>query len=104
MRMFNITTTGITTLIKKINSRKDIRKISKNIHKITISNNSPSNPATVSVQIWDGSSIGYNIIGTMVIPNGTVLVLKDNLSYDFNSFDLRMEVTGTSPVLDVIIT
>ena len=39
----------------------------------------------------------------MTIPNGVVLVLDDNLSFDRTTYNLRMEVSGTSPILDVII-
>ena len=42
-------------------------------------------------------------IGNMTIPNGVVLVLDDNLSFDRTTYNLRMEVSGTSPILDVII-
>ena len=94
----NITSTGITTLITKGNSAQ-----SGTINKITISNNSSSNSAVVSLQLWDGSSVGYNFIGNMTIPNGVVLVLDDNLSFDRTIYNLRMEVSGTSPILDVII-
>ena len=94
----NITSKGITTLITKGNSAQ-----SGTINKITISNNSPSNSAIVSVQLWDGTSVGYNICGNVTIPNGAVLVLDDNISFNNYSYNLRMEVTGTSPVLDVII-
>ena len=96
-RYTNVGSTGITTLITKGS------RVSGNISKITISNNSTSNPATVSVQLWDGTSVGYNIVGNMVIPAGAVLVLTDNISFNSNVFNLRMEVTGTSPILDVII-
>ena len=98
----NITSTGITTLITKENKRTGTGP-SGNISKITISNNSTSNPATISVQLWDGSSVCYNIVGNMVIPNGVTLVLEDNLKFDKSLYNLRMEVSGTSPVLDVII-
>ena len=93
----NISSTGITTLITKGSSPGG------DISKITISNNSASNPATVSVQLWDGTSVGYNICGNVIIPAGTVLVLEDNLSFSNRLYNLRMEVSGTSPVLDVII-
>ena len=93
----NITSTGITTLMTKESSKRG------NINKITISNNSSSNSAVVSLQLWDGSSVGYNFIGNMTIPNGVVLVLDDNLSFDRTTYNLRMEVSGTSPILDVII-
>tara|TARA_R110002012_G_scaffold149567_3_gene308603 strand:- start:261 stop:572 length:312 start_codon:yes stop_codon:yes gene_type:complete len=93
----NITSTGITTLITKSGPVTGV------IEKMTISNNSTSNPATVSVQFWDGSSVGYNVCGNVVIPAGTVLVLEDNLRFSSQLYNLRMEVSGTSPVLDVII-
>jgi len=93
----NISSTGITTLITKGGNIPGV------IEKMTISNNSTSNPATISVQLWDGTSVGYNICGNVVIPAGTVLVLEDNLRFSHRSYNLRMEVSGTSPVLDVII-
>ena len=93
----NITSTGITTLMAK-NSAGRVT-----INKITISNNSSSNSAVVSLQLWDGSSVGYNFIGNMTIPNGVVLVLDDNLSFDGSVYSLKMYSTGTSPALTVII-
>tara|TARA_Y100000592_G_scaffold57050_1_gene89384 strand:+ start:5206 stop:5535 length:330 start_codon:yes stop_codon:yes gene_type:complete len=103
----NITSAGIITLITK--ESKNTNRIgsstgyTSDIEKITISNNSTSNPATVSLQLWDGTSVGYNFIGNMVIPSGVTLVLEDNLSFDKSQYNLRMEVSGTSPILDVII-
>tara|TARA_B100001250_G_scaffold291714_1_gene253373 strand:- start:250 stop:573 length:324 start_codon:yes stop_codon:yes gene_type:complete len=97
----NITAAGITTLIAKKTSPRS--GISGNISKITISNNSTSNPATVSVQVWDGSSVGYNICGNVEVPAGVVLVLEDNVAFSSGKFELRMETSGTSPILDVII-
>ena len=94
----NIGSAGITTLITKGGVINGV------IEKITISNNSASNPATVSVQLWDGTSVGYNICGNVVVPAGAVLVLEDNVRFSHSVYNLRMEVSGTSPVLDVIIT
>ena len=96
-RYKNITSGTSTTLIEKGSAHNG------GIDKITISNNSSSNSAVVSLQLWDGSSVGYNFIGNMTIPNGVVLVLDDNLSFDRTTYNLRMEVSGTSPILDVII-
>tara|TARA_R100000152_G_C6690036_1_gene121857 strand:- start:33 stop:341 length:309 start_codon:yes stop_codon:yes gene_type:complete len=96
----NITSEGIVTLIPKATSNPGRTGM---IKKITISNNSTSNAAIVSVQIFDGSSTGYNYIGNMTIPAGVTLVLDDNVSFDSYLYLLRMEVTGTSPILDVII-
>ena len=93
----NITSTGITTLITKGAA------ISGSIEKILISNNSASNAAVVSVQLWDGTSVGYNIIGNTTIPAGVSLVLEDNVKFQSKSWNLRMEVSGTRPVLDVTI-
>ena len=98
----NITTGTTTTLIAK-ESKRTGTGYTSDIEKITISNNSTSNPATVSLQLWDGTSVGYNFIGNMVIPSGVTLVLEDNLSFDKSQYNLRMEVSGTSPILDVII-
>lgn len=93
----NITSTGITTLITKGGTLRG------SIEKILISNNSASNNAVVSLQLWDGTSVGYNIIGNTTIPAGVSLVLEDNIKFSEISWNLRMEVSGTSPVLDVII-
>ena len=98
MRLYKeITSAGITTLIPKSNH------IEGSIKTITISNNSTSNAATVSLQLWDGTSVGHNIIGNMVIPAGVVLVLNDNLSFSPKQWNLRTEVSGTSPTLSIII-
>ena len=92
-----IGSTGITTLITKNST------IVGSIRKITISNNSASNAAVVSLQLWDGTSVGHNIIGNLTIPAGVTLVLNDNLSFEVRDWNLRMEVSGTSPVLSIII-
>jgi hypothetical protein len=97
----NITTTGITTLIPKSPRRKNAA--SGGVNKITFSNNSASNEATISLQIWDGTSVGYNIFGNLKLPAGVTLVVDDNLSFDTSAYSLRVEVTGTSPLIDVII-
>jgi len=100
-RYKNITSTGITTLIQKSPRRRG--NSSGGINKITFSNNSTSNEATISLQLWDGTSIGYNIFGNLKLPAGVTLVVDDNLSFDTSAYSLRMEVTGTSPLIDVII-
>ena len=88
---------GIETLITKS------ERHSGNINSISISNNSASNAATVSLQLWDGTSVGHNIIGNMVIPAGVVLLLDHNLSFNARFWNLRTEVSGTSPTLSIII-
>ena len=98
----NITSAGTTTLIPK-GSAISSSRFSNSISTITISNKSASNEATVSLQFWDGTSVGYNIIGNMKIPAGVTLVLNDNLGFDSQEFNLRVEVSGTSPTLDIII-
>ena len=102
----NITSEGITTLIARENKRTGTGPKST-IDKILISNNSSSNATIISLQLWDGTSVGYNIIGNVTMPAGTALVLEDNLSFDKNRYNLRMETTGvpggTAPVIDVII-
>ena len=92
-----ITSAGIETLITKN------EKSSGNVSSISISNNSTSNAATVSLQLWDGTSVGHNIIGNMVIPAGVVLLLDNNLSFNAKYWNLRTEVSGTSPTLSIII-
>ena len=92
----NITTSGsATTLIEKGSL------ISGNISKIIISNNS-DNPATIIVDLFDGSTVFY-ICKNVIIPKGVVLVLEDNLSFNSSRFNLRIYNTGTSPTLSIII-
>ena len=92
----NITTSGSSTvLIAKSN------KSGGAIKKINISNNS-SNPATVIVDLYDGTTVFY-ICKNVIIPTGAVLVLEDNVSFDIKKYNLRIYNTGTGPDLTVTI-
>ena len=95
----NITTATSTILIPKTkadggNDRK--------INKITVANNS-SNVATVSVCVDPVTASPFYFIKNVKIPTGATLVLDDSLSFNSNTYKLRIDNTGTSPDLTVII-
>ena len=97
----NITAEGVTTIVSKnqYQNKGDVV-----FDTINISNNSPTNSVTISLQLWDGDSTGYNIIGNVRIPAGTALMLNDGLKFNNRIYNLRTETTGTSPIVDIIIS
>ena len=74
----------------------------RKINKMTIANNS-SNAATVSVCIDPVTASPFYFIKNVVIPSGVTLVLDDSLSFNSNTYKLRIDNTGTSPSLTVIV-
>ena len=95
----NITTSdqAVTLIDKNSNFGR-----SQTLKKITISNNS-DNPATIIVDLFDGSSTQFYICKNVIIPKGVVLVLEDNLSFKIQNFNLRIYNTGSSPDLTIMI-
>jgi len=96
----NITTSDqAVTLINKNSNNQ----LSRKLKKITISNNS-DNPATVIVDLFDGSSTQFYICKNIIIPKGVILVLEDNLVFKTENFNLRIYNTGSSPDLTIMIS
>ena len=95
----NITTSpATTTLITKGASNGG------NIKKITIANFSDNTAdATVNLFLNDGSATDLYFCKNVAIPKGATLVLDDSLSFNSNTYKLRIDNTGTSPDLTVII-
>ena len=62
-----------------------------------------SNSTDWSASTAFGSDWADDVDKIVTIPAGVTLVLTDNLAFDKTKYNLRMEVTGTSPTLDVII-
>ena len=91
----NISSATSTILIAKGSSGGAVKKI-------TIANNSV-NAATVSVGLDPVTSGLFYFIKSVIIPNGATLVLNDNLSFDVSLYNLRIDNTGTSPSLTVMI-
>jgi hypothetical protein len=96
----NITTSdqAVTLIEKNSNSQ-----LSRKLKKITISNNS-DNPATVIVDLFDGSSTVFYICKNIIIPKGVILVLEDNLVFKTENFNLRIYNTGSNPDLTIMIS
>tara|TARA_X000001388_G_scaffold23862_1_gene16379 strand:+ start:282 stop:602 length:321 start_codon:yes stop_codon:yes gene_type:complete len=100
----NLTSATTHDLISKNKKGGDIQKIS-------ITNYSGSNAATVSIFIedaaasesTDASNNKYYFISTLVIPVGTSFVLEDVLSFNTSIYHLRALIAGTSPLISVII-
>ena len=94
----NITSETTTTLIEKGEDA------SGKISKITICNNSVNSATSVHVNLWDGSSSDlFHFCRNVTIPSGATLVLEDNISFNSNTYKLRISNAGTAPDLTVII-
>ena len=94
-----ITSATTTTLITKDGT------FSGNIQKITICNNSANAATSISVHFWSGT-VGHPVhplVHNVTIPSGATLVLEDNVSFNSNSFNLRITTAGTSPNISVIL-
>ena len=92
----NISSATTTTLITKGGG------VNGSISKITIANHDDSDSNTVQLHLYDGSSITYVIVET-IIPARATLVLEDNVSFNSNSINLRITTAGTSPNIPVIL-
>jgi len=94
----NIASSGTaTTLITKGS------EVSGSIRKITISNNGPS-PATIRLYLHNGDSTIFYICKDMIIPNGAILVLDDNLAFDSSVYNLKIELNNQYGTEDLTIT
>jgi len=62
-------------------------------------------PATVTVWIrgTESPNLALFIIKNIVIPSAAVLDLDDNISFNINSYDLRLANSGTDPKLTIRI-
>jgi hypothetical protein len=73
-----------------------------NLSKISIANTSNSHKAIVDVYLDDGTEHFY-FIKHGTIDEGTSLILVDCLAFDRNRFDLKIDNTGNSAAVSVII-
>ena len=73
-----------------------------NLSKISIANKSSSHKAIVDVYLDDGIDQFY-FIRHGTIDEGTSLILEDCLAFDRNRFDLKIDNTGNSAAVSVII-
>jgi hypothetical protein len=87
--------TSSATLIEK-GSNKGI------INSITISNGNASNEVTIGLYYNEGSTKTY-VIENCYIPVGASLILDKDLSFDNRILDLKIDISGTSPDVSVII-
>tara|TARA_R100000664_G_C2636310_1_gene63444 strand:- start:151 stop:465 length:315 start_codon:yes stop_codon:yes gene_type:complete len=97
----SITTADTHELIAK---SETIRTGSSSITTISICNES-ANAATVSLALDPVTASPFYIIKNVVIPSGVTLVLDNAaiLRFDSRYYKLRIENSGTSPDLTVII-
>jgi hypothetical protein len=95
MILYNITTETTTTLILKNSATGG------SIGSVVVSNNSTED-ATVSVYI-DDDTTQYYFIKNIVIPTAVAFVLEDLMSFDDKLYSLKLDNTGTSPDLSVMI-
>ncbi len=87
--------TSSSTLIEKGSGRSKINSI-------TISNGNSSNEVTVGLYYNEVSTKTY-IIENCYIPVGASLILDKDLSFDNSILDLKIDISGTSPDVSVII-
>tara|TARA_R100001086_G_scaffold198196_2_gene114544 strand:- start:149 stop:439 length:291 start_codon:yes stop_codon:yes gene_type:complete len=87
--------TSSATLIEK-GSNKGI------INSITISNGNASNEVTIGLYYNEGTTKTY-VIENCYIPVGASLILDKDLSFDNRILDLKIDISGTSPDVSVII-
>ena len=87
--------TSIATLIEKGSGRGVIKSI-------TISNGNSSNEVTIGLYYNEGTTKTY-IIENCYIPVGASLILDKDLSFDNTILDLKIDISGTSPDVSIII-
>ena len=87
--------TSSATLIQKGSGRGVVKSI-------TISNGNASNKVTIGLYYNEGSTKTY-VVENCEIPVGASLILDTNLSFDNTILDLKIDISGTSPDVSVII-
>ena len=87
--------TSSATLIQKDSGRGKIKSIK-------ISNGNSSNEVTVGLYYNEGTTKTY-IIENCYIPVGASLILDKDLSFDNTILDLKIDISGTSPDVSIII-
>ena len=95
----SITTADTHVLIAK---SATVNTSSGSINMMSICNES-ANAATVSLALDPVTASPFYFIKNVVIPSGVTLVLDDSLSFNSNTYKLRIDNTGTSPSLTVIV-
>ena len=65
---------------------------------ITVVNSHASNKLTISMDLYDGSTVVADLISLVVIPAGTLLSMTDAPHMRFNSkkYSLRVTTTGSA--------
>ena len=91
----NISSATTTTLITKGGG------VNGSIRKITIANHEDSDSNTVQLHLYDGSSITYVIVET-IIPARATLVLEDNVSFNSGLYNLRLVTSSTADTTVII--
>ena len=91
----NISSATTTTLITKGGG------VNGSISKITIANHDDSDSNTVQLHLYDGSSITYVIVET-IIPARATLVLEDNVSFNSGLYNLRLVTSSTADTTVII--
>jgi hypothetical protein len=91
----NISSATTTTLITKGGG------VNGSISKITIANHDDSDSNTVQLHLYDGSSVTYVIVET-IIPARATLVLEDNVSFNSGLYNLRLVTSSTADTTVII--
>ena len=94
--LFNITSATTTELIPQSYSKQGA------IKQITIANCSSSNAVTIRLFLTDGTT-DTSIVENLSIPVGCTLLLDHEISFNNALLGLKLQTTGTSPDVNVII-
>jgi hypothetical protein len=94
--LFNIETTGPTTLIPIYGSGGSISSI-------RLTNYSAANVVTVDLYLEDAAAVKSYMLNDLVIPVAGSLLLDEHMSFDNSVLGLKIATTGTTPLLSVII-
>jgi hypothetical protein len=97
-----INTTGATETVITKDTNNDGFQHAGSISSISISNNNITNNAVVSLRLVRDASDTY-IVRNVVIPNGVILLLDHDITFNVNNYALHFDNDGTSPNVTIII-
>ena len=95
--LFNITSATTTELIAQ-----GVVASAGSINQITIANCSSSNAVTIRLFYSDGTN-DTSIVENLSKPAGCTLLLDHDLKFNSYALSLKLQTTGTSPDVNVII-
>jgi hypothetical protein len=90
----NISSIATTTLITKNSG------VSGSVNKITISNHDNSDLVIIKLYLYDGTNT--YVLTETTIPPLVTLVLEDNLRFDSNTYNLKIDTSTTAEITVII--